>query len=108
MTSKYFPQQTSDEHYVEIVETATGVVEKRMGPMSEHKANKVERGVLQRIDTRSFLRALRDRRSVDDRGSQARWHHQRRPERQEGQARRQLPRAAHRLPGVWLPRGRVL
>ena len=61
MTSKYFPQQTSDEHYVEIVETATGVVEKRMGPMSEHKADKVERGVLQRIDTdRFFVRSGTD------------------------------------------------
>lgn len=61
MTSKYFPQQTSDEHYVEIVETTTGVVEKRMGPMSEHKADKVERGVLQRIDTdRFFVRSGTD------------------------------------------------
>lgn len=55
MTSKYFPQQTSDGHYVEIVETATGVVEKRMGPMSAHKADKVERGMLLRIDLERFF-----------------------------------------------------
>jgi hypothetical protein len=37
-------------HYVEIVETATGKVDKRMGPMMEEKAEKVERGVLLRIN----------------------------------------------------------
>ena len=51
--SKYFPSQTND-HYVEIVETATGKVEKRMGPMSESKADKVEMGVLHRINLERF------------------------------------------------------
>lgn len=37
-------------HYVEIVETKTGKVDKRMGPMLESKAEKVERGVLMRIN----------------------------------------------------------
>ncbi len=55
MTSRYFPPQTPDDHYVEIVETATGKVEKRMGPMSEHKAEKVEMGVLHRIDLERFF-----------------------------------------------------
>lgn len=35
-------------HYVEIVEVSTGKVERRMGPMLEAKAEKVERGVLMR------------------------------------------------------------
>ena len=53
--SKYFPSQISDDHFVEIVETATGKVEKRMGPMSESKADKVEMGVLHRIDLDRFF-----------------------------------------------------
>ena len=53
--SKYFPSQISDDHFVEIVETATGKVEKRMGPMSESKVDKVEMGVLHRIDLERFF-----------------------------------------------------
>lgn len=43
-------------HYVEIVETKTGKVERRMGPMSENKADKVEMGVLMRINEDFFVR----------------------------------------------------
>lgn len=42
--------------YVEIVEAATGKVEKRMGPMHEAKADKVEMGVLMRINDDFFVR----------------------------------------------------
>lgn len=41
--------------FVEIVETATGKVERRMGPMSEQKANMVERGVLRCINIERFF-----------------------------------------------------
>jgi hypothetical protein len=44
----------SEEHYVEVVETATGKVEKRMGPMPESKAERVERGLLINMDTEFF------------------------------------------------------
>lgn len=46
---------TEPEFFVEIVETATRKVEKRMGPMSEYKADKVEMGVLHRIDLERFF-----------------------------------------------------
>lgn len=42
--------------YVEIVETATGKVEKRMDPMSENKADKVEMGMLMRINENFHVR----------------------------------------------------
>jgi hypothetical protein len=41
-------------HYVEIVEK-TGKVERRMGPMTEAKAAKVESGVLMRTDFERFF-----------------------------------------------------
>ena len=37
-------------YYVKIAETATGKVEKRMGPMSEGKADRVERGASINLD----------------------------------------------------------
>lgn len=43
-------------HYVEIVETKTGAVERRMGPMAEAKAAKVESGALMRISNDFFVR----------------------------------------------------
>lgn len=42
-------------HYVEIVETATNKVERRMGPMTEAKADKVENGALMRVDIARFF-----------------------------------------------------
>jgi len=42
--------------YVEIVEKTTGHVDKRMGPMHESKADKVEMGVLMRINEDFFVR----------------------------------------------------
>ncbi|MBV8722464.1 MAG: hypothetical protein JO277_09955 [Candidatus Eremiobacteraeota bacterium] len=51
----HWRKQQNEEHFVEIVETATGKVERRMGPMSAHKAEKVEMGALVRIDTERFF-----------------------------------------------------
>lgn len=43
------------EVYVEIVEIKTDEVVKRMGPMSVHKADKVEGGAIQKIDLDNFF-----------------------------------------------------
>jgi len=41
-------------HYVDIVETATGKREKRMGPMSERKAEKVDSGANRNLNHERF------------------------------------------------------
>lgn len=38
------------DYYVEIVETETDHVEKRMGPMSEHQAERVESGASRNLN----------------------------------------------------------
>jgi hypothetical protein len=43
-----------NDWYVEIVETETGKVEKRMGPMSERKAEKVEDGANINLDHENY------------------------------------------------------
>lgn len=55
----------SDTHYVEIVEIATGKVEKCMGPMPEAKADTVERGVVRRIDDERFFVRTGTREELD-------------------------------------------
>jgi hypothetical protein len=40
--------------YVEIVETASGEILERMGPMEEAKADRVERGALINMDRDNF------------------------------------------------------
>lgn len=40
--------------YVEVVELETGEVERRLGPMSEAKADKVERGILRNLNTEKY------------------------------------------------------
>lgn len=51
----------SEQHFVEIVESATGKVKKRMGPMSESKAEKVELGMIRRINENFFVRSGTDK-----------------------------------------------
>ncbi len=45
--------------YVEIIETATSKLVKRMGPMSEHEAEKVERGVLINMNHDAYHTGIR-------------------------------------------------
>ncbi len=46
---------SAEDHFVEIVETATGKVEKCMGPMSEGKAAACERGIMRNLDAERFF-----------------------------------------------------
>lgn len=51
----------SENAYVEIVEYATNAVVKRMGPMSERKAEKVERGAEINLNhERFYVRTVSD------------------------------------------------
>jgi hypothetical protein len=43
-----------DDFYVEVVECDTGEVVKRLGPMSENKADVVERGLDRNLDHERF------------------------------------------------------
>jgi nitrogen regulatory protein PII-like uncharacterized protein len=48
------------DHYVHIIEDATGKVIKEMGPMSERKAEKVERGANINLNHERFTVVISD------------------------------------------------
>lgn len=48
----------TDDWYVLVIETATGKEEKRLGPMSAHKADKVENGILRNLDYEHFYTSV--------------------------------------------------
>lgn len=45
----------TDNWYVRVVEKATGAVVKQLGPMSQHKADRVENGLLINLDYEHYM-----------------------------------------------------
>lgn len=46
--------EKKDRYYVRIIHSATGKIEREMGPMSRAKAERVERGALINMDIENF------------------------------------------------------
>lgn len=54
-------QQAEEQFFVEVVEFETDKIERRLGPMSERKADRVEDGILSTLDLDRYYTRVVDK-----------------------------------------------